>query len=668
MKKFTKRIPYFICLLTAVSLMFSLVPNSKVLDGAFEGPKYPTVAANDASAGSFAWVNASNVFSSDNSRATVLLPSRNDVSNYIRATGFDFSAIPNGAIILGIEAEIERSEAGLSTRAGIIDSEVRIIKNGIISTVENKANTVNLWPSSSSEAFSIYGGSADLWSLAWTASDIKASDFGVAVSAKNERISGGGGNETAQIDAIRITVYYDVPSSGVEQAGYRWRNDNGPENSATQSAGFINPDGDFSTAWTTVNPGPFHFDAINEGALPDTADYIQTSNKEIDEFDMDTLAGSATYTKIDIQVYAQRISGNDQLGVNLVINGIDQSEQLINPDAAFTWHTVSFTGLSLSGSDLDNVRVKLRHNRQGSADAIRVATMRAEVFEEIPAATFKAAENTAVTGQRKNENIRVRFLIDNNSASPASPQNFLLEYSQMAGLACDGGDEVFAAVPVQSSCGTSEACMENSAYFSYNEPTFNIVPGLSDPPGTFSSGKFVEDPFSQSSAITLAGSSFTEMEYSIAFTDNAVSGQEYCFRLSNAGTDLNSYTQIARIKIATGYADSGTYISSPFNAGSTSVFNVIEWEWSSSNVSCVLCNVRMQIQTATDAGGSPGAWSSTWSGPEGDDGDETDFFTSASGGLIHTDHNGDQWIRYRATLDGDGTETPILEEVKIYYK
>ena len=78
--------------------------------------------------------------------------------------------------------------------------------------------------------------------------------------------------------------------------------------------------------------------------------------------------------------------------------------------------------------------------------------------------------------------------------------------------------------------------------------------------------------------------------------------------------------------------------------------------------------VVRKIKPATDAGGSPGAWSSTWSGPEGDDGDERDFFRRAWGGLIHTDHNGDQWIRYRATLDGDGTETPILEEVKIYYK
>lgn len=117
-----------------------------------------------------------------------------------------------------------------------------------------------------------------------------------------------------------------------------------------------------------------------------------------------------------------------------------------------------------------------------------------------------------------------------------------------------------------------------------------------------------------------------------------------------------------------GYALSGTYISSSFNAGKPAVFNMIEWQWSKTNDACSSCNIKFQIQTAPDAGGSPGIWSSTWSGPEGEDGDETDYFTVSSGQLIHTDHNGDQWIRYRAILEGDGQDTPILEKIIINYK
>lgn len=111
----------------------------------------------------------------------------------------------------------------------------------------------------------------------------------------------------------------------------------------------------------------------------------------------------------------------------------------------------------------------------------------------------------------------------------------------------------------------------------------------------------------------------------------------------------------------------GFFISSAFNTGTSSVFNVIEWDQISP--ACFpACEAKLQIQTAPDNAGSPGAWSSTWCGPEGEDGDETDYFTYNKGELIHLDHNGKQWIRYKAILTGDGTDTPTLEEVRINYK
>ena len=113
---------------------------------------------------------------------------------------------------------------------------------------------------------------------------------------------------------------------------------------------------------------------------------------------------------------------------------------------------------------------------------------------------------------------------------------------------------------------------------------------------------------------------------------------------------------------------SGYVISSAYDTGSASAFNVIEWNQVTPSCS-PSCEVKLQVQTAPDNAGSPGVWSTTWSGPDGDeDGDETDFFTNNTGELIHTDHNGDQWIRYKATLVGDSVNTPTLEEVIIYYQ
>jgi len=112
-----------------------------------------------------------------------------------------------------------------------------------------------------------------------------------------------------------------------------------------------------------------------------------------------------------------------------------------------------------------------------------------------------------------------------------------------------------------------------------------------------------------------------------------------------------------------GYATLGTLESSAFNAGSSSSFNIIEWD----EVPYANGSIKLQIKTAPDNGGAPGAWSATWCGPDGEDGDETDYFTVSSGEVIHPDHNGDQWIKYLVTITGDGAGTPILEEVRFYY-
>lgn len=117
----------------------------------------------------------------------------------------------------------------------------------------------------------------------------------------------------------------------------------------------------------------------------------------------------------------------------------------------------------------------------------------------------------------------------------------------------------------------------------------------------------------------------------------------------------------------TSYVSPGILISSAFDATDDSPVQVIEWD--EMIPSCTpACDVRIQIQTAQDDDGSPGDWTPTWSGPDGDDGDETDFYTDSSGEIIHPDHNGDQWIRYKATLRGAGDNTPILSEVRVNYK
>lgn len=164
---------------------------------------------------------------------------------------------------------------------------------------------------------------------------------------------------------------------------------------------------------------------------------------------------------------------------------------------------------------------------------------------------------------------------------------------------------------------------------------------------------------------------------SVSNNDNAVynsinydSTDSFFIFSVNAGTDWTgeNNSDLAGFRFQqTIFTTAGYVISSGYDMGFPSVPQIIEWDMISPTCSTD-CTVKLQIQTASDSGGSPGTWSSTWCGPEGEDGDETDYFTINTGELIHTDHIGDQWIRYKASLIGDSTDTPTLEEVRVNYK
>jgi Tfp pilus assembly protein PilV len=108
------------------------------------------------------------------------------------------------------------------------------------------------------------------------------------------------------------------------------------------------------------------------------------------------------------------------------------------------------------------------------------------------------------------------------------------------------------------------------------------------------------------------------------------------------------------------HPESATLTSSAFDIGDISPIQVIEWD---ETIPGVAYTAKFEVSAAPDSGGSPGTWSA-WYGASG----PATFFTNASGTLISTVLNGNQWVRYRATLDGDGDDTPVLQEVRVNYK
>jgi len=113
-------------------------------------------------------------------------------------SGFDFSAIPSGAKILGITAKIKRRSA-----VGGKAADETVVLAGVTGGSSNKA-MAGTWPTTA--ITSTYGGADDLWGLqSITDATVKAAGFGVRVIAKRdnpaEATSGG-------IDSISISIDY----------------------------------------------------------------------------------------------------------------------------------------------------------------------------------------------------------------------------------------------------------------------------------------------------------------------------------------------------------------------------------------------------------------------------------------------------------------------------
>ena len=166
------------------------------------GPNSGSTFATDSSIGPGSVFNPERVGASDD-----VYPSCNlgvgVVGEGIKATGFGF-AIPTGATIDGILVEWEQRRGG----TGIRDHTVRLYKAGVL-VGTNKADTATDYPTT--DTYRSYGGAADLWGTTWTAAQVNATDFGAVLAAQN---AGAAGAAAANIDHVRITVYYTAAASG----------------------------------------------------------------------------------------------------------------------------------------------------------------------------------------------------------------------------------------------------------------------------------------------------------------------------------------------------------------------------------------------------------------------------------------------------------------------
>lgn len=190
--------------LSGVSPLLSVTQVCKTAESSTSSSsqKYPGTVTSDSEVSGAEWDNFNNAKVDDGifTNAGPLTSGGNLTTRYLKCTNFSFD-IPTNATIAGILLEVDRKRNGISF---VKDYRIRLVKAGTVQT-EDKS-VVPGW-SSSSETQS-YGGSGDLWNNTWSPSDINNSGFGAAISGQ---LTGGDGPITAQVDFVRLTVYYTIP-------------------------------------------------------------------------------------------------------------------------------------------------------------------------------------------------------------------------------------------------------------------------------------------------------------------------------------------------------------------------------------------------------------------------------------------------------------------------
>lgn len=170
--------------------------------------KMAGTGVSDASFGTTAWSNPGNITANDTSYANKAESAVD--SQYLKGTNFGFTPadIPSGSTIDGIEMRYRRAE--VNSEANVVTTRLRAVKGGAIHTANVSTMNAVEWGTDIDAAGALIteGGAADLWGLAWTDSDVRASDFGFALSCIG---TSGTGDRSCDVDYFECRIHYTAP-------------------------------------------------------------------------------------------------------------------------------------------------------------------------------------------------------------------------------------------------------------------------------------------------------------------------------------------------------------------------------------------------------------------------------------------------------------------------
>ncbi len=173
------------------------------------GEKYPTLGETVAESpwSDDTWVTPTNIYSDNGNTANVIAATfdANDQTYVLKATGFDFSSIPDNSTINGITCRINtwyRSGQGSGSLdlLQLLDISKTKVGTNQCSTPVALTTTVT--------TIITKGGSTDTWGNSLTAAWVKNSNFGVAIG-----ILATAANADVDVDYVTLEIDYTPPAA-----------------------------------------------------------------------------------------------------------------------------------------------------------------------------------------------------------------------------------------------------------------------------------------------------------------------------------------------------------------------------------------------------------------------------------------------------------------------
>lgn len=219
-------------------------------------------------------------------------------------------------------------------------------------------------------------------------------------------------------------------------------------------------------------------------------------------------------------------------------------------------------------------------------------------------------EDTPLTTMRQGSTTRLRIEVSNEGSSSTPAMQYRLEYAPNPS-SCDvatGWTDVGAV--------DGDFDMADSIHLTEGGDTTDIAPALggvtNDNDVFVTPNGGVRDTTSQTGSLILSPTDFVELEYSIVASTSASEGSTYCFRVTNSGNALFTYTNYPRANIAadvlvtiattsqsatTSIPSADFYVGSTFviteNSGSRNVSEITITENGSVDASTGLDNIRL---------------------------------------------------------------------------